>query len=180
MTQNNEREALLDKLLAEYWDIAYSEGNSGLWHGKKAQSTLNDIRKLFKTQSPISQNEQQEAVAFMDEDGEIYALPEQKLLNISIDDLIKSIGKNGVRLYTSRPKQIPDGWISTKDRLPDQLELKIKLIDGSEIYAWYQSDGDYYWNCGGREIFIDELKVTHWMPLPEAPTTSETNMGVGE
>lgn len=60
MTQtNNEREAFLDKLLAEYWDIAYSEGNSGLWHGKKAQSTLNDIRKLFKTQSPISQNEQQ-------------------------------------------------------------------------------------------------------------------------
>ena len=92
-----------------------------------------------------------------------------KLLpSFETDKYLESIDGHDIYLYLSPTKQIPDGWISTKDRLPDQLELKIKLIDGSEIYAWYQSDGDYYWNCGGREIFIDELKVTHWMPLPAA------------
>lgn len=108
-----------------------------------------------------------------------------KLLpSFETDKYLESIEGHDIYLYLSPPKQaIPEGWISTKDRLPDQLELKIKLIDGSEIYAWYQSDGDYYWNCGGREIFIDESKVTHWMPLPSSPTTSltsETNTEVGE
>ena len=80
--------------------------------------------------------------------------------------------EGAIALYEA-PTVQREGWVSVEDRLPDQLELKIKLIDGSEIYAWYQSDGDYYWNCGGREIFIDESNVTHWQPLPVAPTDTE-------
>ena len=141
MTQNNEREALLDKLLAEYWDIAYSEGNSGLWHGKKAQSTLNDIRKLFKTQSPISQNEQQEE------------------------------------------------WISVDIRLPSAMqEVLLTNSDGYFVHGkpiFHNSTGEF--NCWiytlySQDVldFITQYRPTHWMPLPPAPTTSETNTEVGE
>ena len=76
-----------------------------------------------------------------------------------------------INLITNAPTIQREGWVSTDVKKPDQLEVKIKLIDGSEIYAWYQSDGDYYWNCGGREIFIEESNVTHW--IPAAPTETE-------
>ena len=130
MTQtNNEREALLDKLLAEYWDIAYSEGNSGLWHGEKAQSTLNDIRKLFKTQSPISQNERQEVVAYAD----------ASLVCTISTYMIKELeSKNETnkfpyhlwptKLYTS-PKQIPE-WIGLSQ------EARAKIIDSEHGNLW--------------------------------------------
>lgn len=122
MTQNNEREALLDKLLAEYWDIAYSEGNSGLRHGKKAQSTLNDIRKLFKTQSPISQNEHQEVVGYIDEFGNF----ENSLKQWMIDETdIK-----WKPLYTS-PKLIPDGWNPISEEQIEFIALQDKFWKGT-------------------------------------------------
>lgn len=57
-------------------------------------------------------------------------------------------------------------WISVEDRLPDVLEVRVKLLDGSEVNCWAQSDGDFYWKCGGSEVFISEHQVTHWMPQP--------------
>ena len=57
-------------------------------------------------------------------------------------------------------------WISVNDRKPDQLEVRIKMTDGSEINCWAQSDGDFYWKKGGG-IFISPDNVTHWKPMPE-------------
>lgn len=64
--------------------------------------------------------------------------------------------------------QVPK-WISIEDKTPDVLEVRIKLIDGSEVNCWTQSDGEFYWKGGGSEMFILEHQVTHWMPLPEPP-----------
>ena len=138
------------------------------WQSISPRVSLSTVLKdmVDEVKTPISQNEQQEEVA---EIKQVHPYGGTIIFNENYKEL-----PIGTKLYASPPKQaIPEGWISTKDRLPDQLELKIKLIDGSEIYAWYQSDGDYYWNCGGCEIFIDESKVTHWMPLPAAPTNTE-------
>ena len=60
-------------------------------------------------------------------------------------------------------------WISLDKRFPDQLEVRIRLLDGSEINCWTQIDGDFYWKGGGSEIFIPNHYVTHWMPLPPFP-----------
>lgn len=58
-------------------------------------------------------------------------------------------------------------WISVEDRLPDVIDVRIKLTDGSEINCLLQPDGDFYWDSGGTKMFIPGYKVTHWMPLPE-------------
>ena len=130
MTQNNEREAF------EKWYQSQFTGKVDFkrYSANPIYYDNDDIDTSWeaweaRAQSPISQNEQQEAVAFMDEDGEIYALPEQKLLNISIDDLIKSIGKNGVRLYTSPPKQAIPEWVDVD--YEERRDLYKSLAKGS-------------------------------------------------
>lgn len=55
-------------------------------------------------------------------------------------------------------------WTSIETKKPDVLEVRVKLRDGSEVECWSQSDGDFYWNGCGSEVFILEHTVTHWMP----------------
>lgn len=62
-------------------------------------------------------------------------------------------------------------WISVEDKLPNDREIVI-------IYWEYQgvkkiTSGSYnaicdYWQHGGAT----QLKVSHWMPLPEPPSVS--------
>ena len=69
-------------------------------------------------------------------------------------------------------------WISVKDRLPDKhgtvYVCLLKFPESEQAFPyclnWYEYGDNGYVN--GRH-FQDEgvcgLKVTHWMPLPEAP-----------
>lgn len=54
----------------------------------------------------------------------------------------------------------PDSWISVKDRLPEDGDEVIVVSNGKPCASWHEA-GDFGWAVGG--------KVTHWMPLPEAP-----------
>ena len=63
-------------------------------------------------------------------------------------------------------------WISVNNELPinsNIIDIRIKLVDGSELNVWAQSDEDYYFIGGGCEVSINGNLVTHWMPLPKAP-----------
>lgn len=51
-------------------------------------------------------------------------------------------------------------WISVKKRLPEDGVEVIVVSDGTACASWHEA-GDFGWSVGG--------KVTHWMPLPEAP-----------
>ena len=55
-------------------------------------------------------------------------------------------------------------WIKCSDRLPDVLDVWIKMTDGSVVACWSKLDGDFYWNGGGSESYILENTVTHWKP----------------
>jgi hypothetical protein len=65
------------------------------------------------------------------------------------------------------------GWISVKDRMP--LQKGVYLVNSKEeadsYFGIFVADwnGKYFndWppNCGCTGI----SKITHWMPLPEAP-----------
>lgn len=56
-------------------------------------------------------------------------------------------------------------WIDIEKKKPDQLEVDLKLKDGSTIIcAYLEFDGDFYWKGTGRELFIDENYVASWRP----------------
>lgn len=71
-------------------------------------------------------------------------------------------------------EQKPSEWISVNDRLPEESAgtCAVLIKSGEVLTAW-----PTYWH-GSRSEFaewtfpLDELKskVTHWMPLPDAPT----------
>lgn len=81
-------------------------------------------------------------------------------------------------------------WINVKDRLPDEeqdvlilireIEFYGKHLDRRCIHRWvhtgWRVDGEWATTyCFGHKYVDDEIKerceikVTHWMPLPELP-----------
>ena len=71
----------------------------------------------------------------------------------------------------------PDGWISTGDQLPENSDYVLVCIDFDAPWlaravciGWYE-DGCWRMKAAGR---LDRNSaVTHWMPLPEAPSQTE-------
>lgn len=62
-----------------------------------------------------------------------------------------------------------DGWISVKDRLPDAYDWVLVYADTEETLDFPFDIGRLIsgeWKCLGWDY-----PVTHWMPLPEPPTT---------
>lgn len=174
MTQtNNEREALLK---TQDFIERIIEHTTDDWAKTELREVFNFIEHSLE-KKPISQNEQQEAVGYIDEADDGIFGDVQK-------GIAEGLCKVGDLLYTSPTKQIPDGWISVKDRLPevDQYCLYYAPIfeqknAWSNVWAGiYDGNG----NFSSRSGFLGGQEVTHWMPLPEAPTTSETNTEVGE
>jgi len=79
----------------------------------------------------------------------------------------KSNGYYTIPLYThpaSRQAVSVPEWIKCSDRLPDVLDVWIKMTDGSVVACWSKLNGDFYWNGGGSESYILENTVTHWKP----------------
>lgn len=88
-------------------------------------------------------------------------------------------------LAASAPSREVPGWISVKDRMPpdgDEVLVCVDYDDGSEPYVmvdrWVMNREDPI-GMGGPTIETgfewdnnDPLDVSHWMPLPAAPSTS--------
>lgn len=52
------------------------------------------------------------------------------------------------------------GWISVKDRLPEDGVEVLVVSDGETGASWHEA-GEFGWAIGGT--------VTHWAPLPKPP-----------
>lgn len=57
-------------------------------------------------------------------------------------------------------------WISVTERLPERGYYVLVYEDGDILMASY-ADGN--WVLRDMYEIIDDLKPTHWMPLPEPP-----------
>lgn len=73
--------------------------------------------------------------------------------------------------HRKQPNAPLTGWISVKDRLPDRTMPPHDVLVYHDLNcgmfidrAWYSHDKNKWRSAVGMN-----LKVTHWMPLPEAP-----------
>lgn len=175
MTQNNERELLVKIKYAICMAIYSDDGLDGL----EGENLMKEIDKYL---SPISQNEQQEVVAYTDGEGD-FITKEMYDEYLKLGFYTECI----VPLYTS-PKQIPDGWKPIETVPKDGTQVIIKCSGGRVATAFY--DGKPFvgegWHVvvpclggfgSGTDTFIyfPEDMPTHWMPLP-----TPTNTEVGE
>ena len=56
-------------------------------------------------------------------------------------------------------------WISVKERLPKPFESVLVFRDGKISIDYNEGNGWFAYDFNGK-------RVTHWMPLPLAPTAS--------
>ena len=79
------------------------------------------------------------------------------------------------KLYTIPPANslvVPEGWIKCSDQMPENDERKpIAIYTGNHLgHGFFMAsygDNEFFDHWEGTEI----KGVTHWMPLPAAPTS---------
>lgn len=64
-------------------------------------------------------------------------------------------------------------WIMTKDKLPNNMERILFVVDVYQIRSGVFLEKDFFNRddifCG--DGFFKKESVSHWMPLPEPPKT---------
>jgi hypothetical protein len=69
-------------------------------------------------------------------------------------------GVQSKRLTSVVRSNATTGWISVKDRLPDNLFVRCLVSMGNDRYIKIKEYDPSFWQS---------VNITHWMPLPEAP-----------
>lgn len=170
---NDEREALLNK----FREIIAEQG----WQCRGMTEKLIDAAYAH-IQSPISQNDQQGAVAIYQSESRDGAWWDVELTEY--EELKKDKFSTRI-IYTSPTKQIPDEWKPIETVPKDGTQVIIKCSGGRVATAFYD-DKQFFgegWHVvvpflggvgSGTDTFIyfQEDMPTHWMPLP-APTLKE-------
>lgn len=71
-------------------------------------------------------------------------------------------------LEEKKRKKLLNGWISVKDRLPDNGKEVLILNNDKDIYlGMYVDEAKSFFFDFGMEYH--KIEVTHWRPLPEPP-----------
>lgn len=96
-----------------------------------------------------------------------YAQDELKDSHSAVEDVVAAAFIDGVNYADAHPH-----WISVGDELPPMKgksgqsdDVLVRLYNG-------RMDIDSY-NFGYEEWEVDDKYITHWMPLPQAPSCSE-------
>ncbi|HGK8525029.1 TPA: DUF551 domain-containing protein [Yersinia enterocolitica] len=62
-------------------------------------------------------------------------------------------------------QEIPDGWIKCSDQMPEDDTLCLGVDECGVIWTMHFDDGEFRADTGD----VDDLEISHWMPLPAAP-----------
>lgn len=73
-------------------------------------------------------------------------------------------------------------WIPCSERLPDEPGIHVLVTDGIHIMeSWYEViDGEILW-VDNYTMYVNIRfgKVTHWMPVPDAPAKEKPPQNAG-
>ena len=94
----------------------------------------------------------------------------EKLVELIFDSLCRHIDKSCKLSENIADDLLSNGvtvqeWISVNDRLPNPFESVLVFRDGKISIDYNEGNGWFAYDFNGK-------RVTHWMPLPLAPTAS--------
>lgn len=113
----------------------------------------------------LAMSEMIETIKFLDKMLEDMLLSKQKEENnMDIHTATEQAYKNGYE--KGYADALGGGWISVKDRLPENDDRVLVYLDSERGYTKIDTDGIYY--RGGQWVRWGN-DVTHWMPLPTPP-----------
>ena len=98
----------------------------------------------------------------------------EEMAKVMAEGLFYEPNANQIRLFIDEAEALYNAgyrkqseWISVEDGLPDKQGTYLTYTDKDnvdlDIFCIYPSHGTKFWSGERRG------KVTHWMPLPEAP-----------
>lgn len=118
-------------------------------------------------------NKQRKLVGCITDVGEFFMIPDSSALNISVDELIATIGEPVHKLYTEG-----DDWIDIKVTKPQdgQTVLVYNPLAVTPVFeAMFLDNKFYLYNADVDEydhLIVNPQYITHWQPMPIPPTES--------
>ena len=85
-------------------------------------------------------------------------------LDFGMDEKTEIIAEKAAKAFYNAGYRKQE-WISVEERLPQKHDEVLVFCDGARQLDFICSDGRWYDH--------DHKKVTHWMPIPEAPKGGE-------
>lgn len=91
--------------------------------------------------------------------------------------LAYALCENVMDYYIVADTQVMNQWISVKDKLPEEA-VKVLIYTEYNATAYGFFTGAYYnnrplfaitMNRNSKHSWYEEIRVSHWMPLPEPP-----------
>lgn len=67
--------------------------------------------------------------------------------------------------YTTPQLNSQQGWIKCSDQMPEDDTLCLGVDECGVIWTMHFDDGEFRADTGD----VDDLEISHWMPLPAAP-----------
>ncbi|EPD8212458.1 TPA: DUF551 domain-containing protein [Yersinia enterocolitica] len=68
-------------------------------------------------------------------------------------------------VYTTSQLNSQQGWIKCSDQMPEDDTLCLGVDECGVIWTMHFDDGEFRADTGD----VDDLEISHWMPLPAAP-----------
>lgn len=68
-------------------------------------------------------------------------------------------------VYTTPQLNSQQGWIKCSDQMPEDDTLCLGVDECGVVWTMHFDDGEFQPDTGD----VDDLKISHWMPLPAAP-----------
>lgn len=76
--------------------------------------------------------------------------------------------------YKLNYPEIPDGWISCEERMPEEGDVVLVCQEGGIIFCAEVDDREFYPDEFPR-VPTQGREITHWMPLPEPPNRKQNS-----
>ncbi|HFV9221189.1 TPA: DUF551 domain-containing protein [Enterobacter roggenkampii] len=147
---------------AEWYNLALDDCRAAMLQGAEPVTTKDDGGRYEQDDSP-------ECGWVVTHSGKDYFYREQKDAVTHMNSAVESGLGVSLRSFIPEPvttaNKLPDGWVACSERMPERMVDVITSNGVDTGKGWWDGDNWKEWH----KYDAVPGKITHWMPMPEAP-----------